>query len=162
MAFIPQLGTYIHVPSSSRRRLLALAKAERAARTSDRLAMAPMRMMGLPTQLPSTQPAPTLRQSPHHCQHALLVGSAAACTLGPGPCRLLLPSEVGKSRVQEDEEEMESANVDAVGHEGHGGQSRVALRQETDDPNKPYSDIDEELMAMAVPELTKPPPEPSP
>ena len=26
------------------------------------------------------------------------------------------------------------------------------LRQEVDDPNEPYSDIDEELMAMAVPE----------
>ena len=30
-----------------------------------------------------------------------------------------------------------------------------------DDPNEPYSDIDEELMAMDVPEQTKPSPEPS-
>jgi len=28
----------------------------------------------------------------------------------------------------------------------------AVLRQEVDDPNEPYSDIDEELMAMAVPE----------
>ncbi|EJK59252.1 hypothetical protein THAOC_20552, partial [Thalassiosira oceanica] len=41
------------------------------------------------------------------------------------------------------------------------GQSHVALRQEVDDPNEPYSDTDEELMAMDVPELTKPSPEPS-
>ena len=35
------------------------------------------------------------------------------------------------------------------------------MRQEVDDPNEPYSDTDEELMAMDVPEPTKPSPEPS-
>ena len=37
----------------------------------------------------------------------------------------------------------------------------AVLHQEVDDPNEPYSDIDEELVAMAVPEPTEPSPEPS-
>ena len=47
--------------------------------------------------------------------------------MGPGPCHLLLPAEVGKSGVQEDEEEeMESANVDAGGHEDGGATTPYA------------------------------------
>ncbi|EJK46379.1 hypothetical protein THAOC_34958 [Thalassiosira oceanica] len=40
-------------------------------------------------------------------------------------------------------------------------QSRVALCQEVDDPIEPYSNTDEELTEMDVPEPTKPSPEPS-
>ncbi|EJK75715.1 hypothetical protein THAOC_02558, partial [Thalassiosira oceanica] len=115
-----------------------------------------------PPRRPLNFPAPsTIQRYAYGKQHALLVGSAAAYTLGPGPCpgpaahstsqhpaptlrqtasppaRVaswlgggvhvghgavppLLPAEVGKSGVQEDEEEMESANVDAGGYEDWG------------------------------------------
>ena len=47
--------------------------------------------------------------------------------VGPaGPCHLQLPAEVGKSGVREDEEEMESANVDAGGHEDWGATTPYA------------------------------------
>ncbi|EJK59049.1 hypothetical protein THAOC_20784 [Thalassiosira oceanica] len=91
---------------------------------------------------------------PHHRQHALLVSWLGGGGVHVGP---------GASGVQEDEEEeMESVNVDAGGHEDGGATTpHVALRQEVDDPNEPYSDTDEELMVMDVPEPTKPSPEPS-
>ncbi|EJK54640.1 hypothetical protein THAOC_25714, partial [Thalassiosira oceanica] len=123
---------------------------------------------------------------PHHRQHALLVSWLGGGGVHVGP---------GASGVQEDEEEeMESVNVDAGGHEDGDTNGEPVLyfdlpepgpldpspgfdvdtspprgkavlrcvrRWEVDDPNEPYSDTDEELMAMDVPEPTKPSPEPS-